>query len=364
MTISADVSGLSIDEAPLPARLDSPEGQDFTEMVELRNTIEREILGTDDAAPTARELLATFRDPYAPKRLFLARLNGGVVGRGVYEWQPEENAPAAFIEVQVASTMRRHGIGTAILTVLERIAAENGLTVIQSWSSHALPASSEVLVPPTGFGAVDRDSAAVRFARAHGYSLEQVDRISRVELPMSADLLTERRRDAEPHAVDYEVVQWAGRCPDRWLTDMARLHQRMSTDAPAAAIEFAEELWDDDRMRNLNDMNEAGGRLNLTSAALHVPSQRLVGYTDIAVPEQEGRPAVQEDTLVLKEHRGHRLGTLLKLANLEQVMRVSPTTPRITTFNAEENRPMLDVNEAVGFEAIGCEAAWKKAVGS
>jgi GNAT superfamily N-acetyltransferase len=362
MTPSADVSELSIDELPIPETLDAAGGADFVEMVELRNAIEREILGTDDLAPTARELLAFFRDRYAPKRLFLARLDGRIVGRGVYEWQPEENAPAAFIEIQVARDARRRGVGTALLAQLEAVAAENGLTVIESWSSHPLPTSSDVSVPPTGFGAVDRASPAVRFATAHGYQLEQVDRISRIDLPMDPNAVAERRRDAEAHAADYEVVQWVGRCPDRWLSDMARMHQRMSTDAPAAAIEFAEEHWDDERMRNLDDMNEAGGRLNLTSAALHIPSQRLVGYTDIALPEHEGRPATQEDTLVLKEHRGHRLGMLLKIANLEQLMRVSPATPRITTFNAEENRPMLSVNEAVGFVATGCEAAWKKTV--
>ena len=115
-------------------------------------------------------------------------------------------------------------------------------------------------------------------------------------------------------------------------------------------------------MRGLDDMNDAGGRVNITSAALHVPSQRLVGYTDVASPETNGKPATQEDTLVLKEHRGHRLGMLLKIANLEQLTRVSPSTPRITTFNAEENRPMLSVNEAVGFVATGYEAAWKKTV--
>jgi hypothetical protein len=53
---------------------------------------------------------------------------------------------------------------------------------------------------------------------------------------------------------------------------------------------------------------------------------------------------------------------LLKVANLEHVMRISPATRRVTTFNAEENRPMLSVNEAVGFVAIGYEAAWKKTV--
>lgn len=361
--MSTDVlEGLTIHEFFVPENLEAEGGDDFIEMVEVRNAIEVEILGTDDLNPTAKELLPFFHDPFSPKRLFLARLDGRIVGRGVYEWQPEEGATAAFIEVQVAQQVRRRGIGTSLLRVLEGAAAADGYRVIQSWSSHLPAATDDVLVPPTNYGAIDKGSPAARFALAHGYRLEQVDRISTIDLPVEPAVLATRRADAAAHAPDYEVVQWVGRCPDEWLSDMARLHQRMSTDAPMAAIEFAEEDWNESRVKNLDDMNLGGGRMGVTSVALHKPSNRLVGFTEISLPEHEGKPASQWDTLVLKEHRGHRLGMLLKVANLELVQRISPATPRVTTFNAEENRPMLDVNEAVGFVPTAYEAAWKKTV--
>jgi hypothetical protein len=78
------------------------------------------------------------------------------------------------------------------------------------------------------------------------------------------------------------------------------------------------------------------------------------------VPPQASRAVTQEDTLVLREHRGHRLGMLLKLANLQFLERVHPGHPAIVTFNAEENRPMLSVNEHVGFVPVGYEAVWKR----
>ncbi len=63
---------------------------------------------------------------------------------------------------------------------------------------------------------------------------------------------------------------------------------------------------------------------------------------------------------MLREHRGHRLGMLLKVENLLALERLAPGRPAVLTWNACENRPMLDVNDAVGFVAIGYEGAWRR----
>jgi hypothetical protein len=51
---------------------------------------------------------------------------------------------------------------------------------------------------------------------------------------------------------------------------------------------------------------------------------------------------------------------LLKVENLLLLQRSYPGHPGVLTWNAEENRAMLDVNEAVGFVPIGYEGAWRK----
>lgn len=100
----------------------------------------------------------------------------------------------------------------------------------------------------------------------------------------------------------------------------------------------------------------------VTAAARHEPSGTLAGFTRLSAPNNLAQPVSQWDTIVLHEHRGHRLGMLLKVANLQFLAESAPGHPSVLTWNAEENRPMLAVNEAVGFAPIGYEGAWKKAL--
>ena len=100
----------------------------------------------------------------------------------------------------------------------------------------------------------------------------------------------------------------------------------------------------------------------LVTVALHAPSGRLVAINELSVSNDRSRPVGQEDTLVLQEHRGHRLGMLVKVANLQELAKIAPGAPLVFTFNAEENRPMLDVNEAVGYRAVGYDGSWQKVI--
>ena len=82
--------------------------------------------------------------------------------------------------------------------------------------------------------------------------------------------------------------------------------------------------------------------------------------TELVCAHDPATPVFNHNTLVLHEHRGHRLGMLIKAANLRLLAETAPGHPSVYTWNAEENRHMLDVNEKLGFVPVGYEGSWKK----
>jgi GNAT superfamily N-acetyltransferase len=356
----------TIDEVEIPRSLENPLAADFIAAdfiatVEVRNIVEADGYGSDELSATPRELLPSWLDQeYEPKRLFAARVDGRIVARSVFETRPSSEADTVWLGVQVHPEFRRRGIGAAMADELEALAVADGRSrfVVYTVSRQS---DGEQLRSPTGFGSVPLRNPEVRFLLGRGYTLEQVERGSRLALPVNPVLLGDLQHAARIKAGPaYHLHHWTGSTPDRWLDDMALLYTRMSTDAPTAGLDEPEDVWTRQRLADYEARAALDGRTVVVTTVEHVASGRLVGLTAIGAPAQLDRPALQQDTIVLREHRGHRLGMLLKSANLALLEAEAPGNPSIITFNAEENRHMLDVNEALGFVPMGYEGAWKK----
>lgn len=349
---------VTIEELVIPRTLDGAGGDEFARAMEILNEIEAVTYGTADLSYAADEELPHYHDEFRRLRLLVARVDGEIVGVTRYETGTDDAADTAWICALVLSGYRRQGIGSALIRGLEDFArADERPKAVVYHGAVDLP--GEKLVPPTGSGSVPADDAAVRFLLKHGYRLEQVERVSRLPLPL-IDLdarLTTATAETGP---DYRLHYWIGRTPEQWLEDIAVLGNRMSTDAPSAGLEEPEETWTVERVVAADARDAASPRTRYVVAAEHVASGRLAGFTVLSVPRQHDRSAVQYATLVMREHRGRRLGMLLKVANLVHLRDHSGEHPSVITFNAEENRHMLRVNEALGFVPIASEGAWRK----
>ncbi len=371
--------GYALVEAPHPASLDDADAWAYHAVADIGRELELEVHGYDDLALRPRDVLSGMdHQEYAAKRRVVvvrSAVASALIADGVPPAVPDvvaylfvlrpttsnEHLSEAFVAVRPAE--RGRGIGTALLALAERLAVDAGRTVLLSNTSHGEepPPGPGALAATTGAGRVPADAPGPRFLRAHGYVLEQVERHSVLDLPVpSADLDAHRAAAREHAGPDYRVHTWTDAVPDAWLDLVAVLFTRMSTDAPTGGVEYGEDPWDARRVRTW--VGEQAEKRNgfLVSAAEHVPTGTLAAFTVFLYPHDRDDFAFQEDTLVLREHRGRRLGMLVKVANLDALARERPATRRVHTWNAQENDHMLAINVALGFRPAGVWAAWQR----
>jgi RimJ/RimL family protein N-acetyltransferase len=200
------------------------------------------------------------------------------------------------------------------------------------------------------------DAAGRAFALRHGWTCDLLESRRDLLLPPDEDRLSALEAEARSASGGYEVVTWRDHTPDELLDDRAVLERRMTTDAPHGDLPVEEEHWDGERVREYEATHVARGRTVLSAGA--VKDGRLVGFTDLQVPLAQPERAHQGGTLVLREHRGHRLGALLKAAVLRELAAGLPAVRRISTYNSDSNTPMVAVNEALGFRPAGQLSTW------
>ena len=184
-------------------------------------------------------------------------------------------------------------------------------------------------------------------------------RISVLDLRALPDL-DERLAAARAGAPGYEVVAWSGFTPEPYRAGVCRLKEGMAADAPGGGVLFEPEVWDDARLTDFETQVSGGGKTIRTVVAVERATGELVGFSSLFV----GSAVVvnQHDTVVLAGHRGHGLGLLMKLVNLVELREHHPRHTRVVTWNAEENRPMLAVNEATRFNPIVHDGVWQRRV--
>lgn len=353
------LTGLEFRPLAVPDSLGSVDAADFLAMTDVRNRVYREVSGHDDHTRTAEELLPHYQpDDDEARLLWLILDDDEPVGRIGVDLPREKGSRASFALIEIVRDHWGRGIGTRAHEVIERAVREHGRSVIQSWAENP-EADGERLSPPTGFGTIPRDHIA-RFYLAQGYTLEQIARNSALDLTGSFGEIERLFADAQAASIGYRILQWAPPTPPQYAEGYAWMKSRMSTDAPAAALEFDEERWDADRLARHDKKYTDAGMTVLVTAAQHVETGELCAFNELSIGHDLTAASHQEDTLVLKEHRGHRLGMLVKCAGLLAWRDIAPESPRMITYNAEENRPMLDINEALGFVPIAYEGAWKK----
>jgi GNAT superfamily N-acetyltransferase/RimJ/RimL family protein N-acetyltransferase len=263
---------------------------------------------------------------------------GEAVGCYLLTLPDKANLTRANVVLRVPPDRRRAGIGTALLRHCAdraRLAGRAWLAA-EAWDGTAGEPFATAVGATGGIPSVHR---TMRF-----------DDSVREQLPGL-------RADAEGHAAGYSLLSWTGPTPGGLLDQVAAVHAAMA-DAPRnAGVEPS--VWDADRIARVEKLIDDAGMGSYTVGARHDATGRIAALTTILTDPGAPGWGIQQITAVLRQHRGHRLGLLVKVAMLELLTSAEPDMRRIVTDNAGSNDFMIAINKQLGFEVSGVTRSWQ-----
>jgi GNAT superfamily N-acetyltransferase len=273
-------------------------------------------------------------NPYRARTLLVARDGDEVVGCADVGGPLQDNTHLGELEINVRPERRRRGAGRALWdAAAERFRADGRTSV-----------TGEVFVPPGSDGA---DVAAYEFASALGFASVLTEDHLVLEVPVDAGHLAVLRSRGD--AAAYDLLTWTGACPEEHLDAYAEMRTRMNSDVPVGEVDVEPVVVDPERIR-VGEQRTLRSFDQITAVARREDGV-FGGYSLVYLPHGEDH-ALQDDTLVMPEHRGHRLGTQLKLATLDVMTSEFPERRTIHTWTADDNRAMQATNADFGFVSV------------
>ncbi|MBB5870668.1 GNAT superfamily N-acetyltransferase [Allocatelliglobosispora scoriae] len=280
---------------------------------------------------------------------YLVLLDGEPAGVVDFTIPLLDNVTNFFSTVRTDPAMRGRGVGAAMVQFSIDRARELGRARVALNSAIPIPGSDG-----------PEDPAVAALAARFGFKavLPEVHRALDVAT-IDEEALDRMLADAWTKADGYELVQWSGDVPERFVEDVAYLDGRLIEDAPMGDLVIEAMKIDAQRVRDTEAAIKARGRRPHDSGMVHTESGRLVCWTSIVAEEGLDWHAWQQITIVEPQHRGHRLGTIVKIANLRYFMKAEPKVTEIGTFNAAANSYMIAINEDMGFRARHAFENWQ-----
>lgn len=368
---------VQIEQLWVPDSLDEDGAAEFLAAVDVARQVRVQTWGNDDLAYTPEEFLEAFNDPYERLVVLLAKIGPDIVGRAGISMPLAENTGIAIVSLEILPRYQGGGVGRELLDAAEHFArGEMRRTVLVEThhpGSMLKDTDGRVVAAAYGDGVLPVASREVAFARRTGYELQQVERFSSCALPLDGELLENlKQRAVEVSGPDYAIHTWTNTCPAEWIRDMAVLEDLMGGEESFSAYGAGDEgeqvgeardddtRGDDARVREAETLASGSGRQTMVCAVEHRPTGRLVGFTAISILGHRDDVVFQDDTLVLQEHRGRKLGMVIRVCNLERLALEQPAARRLYAWNAAEKDYMAAVNDALGFATAGYTGEWRK----
>lgn len=308
-------------------------------------THERPWDDSDGIEPTVAEW--RYEDPSERMEKWAVEAEGEVVGVATLWMSQDDNTDKIWTELDVHPAHRGRGAGSVLVQAVERRARELG--------RHEILAEIYVQADDSG------EHPYERFAARHGYVPESTDKVRILDLPVPDEVLdpleaTARERWAEA----YRLETHTDGLPDELIAGYCRVSNLLNVDAPTGAVDFEAETLTPERYRRYLDLERRQDRRRLTTVAIEQATGEVVAYTDLVLPAGAPTKVWQWGTLVDREHRGHRLGMAVKVANLRELQRSHPERTLVGTGNDATNSYMVGINVELGFRVVELARMYRK----
>lgn len=269
------------------------------------------------------------------RTLLLARDGGRTVGSGLLVRFLADNEHLAELDVHVRPDDRRRGTGRRLLAALEERAAADRRTTLVA----------------TAYAPPEADSASSAFATATGYVLASLEESKLLDLTTAPASWPVLDADVAGHLGEHRVDLFVDRVPEPWVDDFCGLLSSFMAMVPRGDLDVEPARWTPARLHETEERLSAGGKVWIAAVAI-APDGRLCGFHELNVGRDDPRTAEVGGTLVLPEHRGHRLGLGMKLATHRRLQQLFSACRAVVTTNAGVNAAMNAVNEAMGYRAV------------
>lgn len=250
-------------------------------------------------------------------------------GALLFEFGHDEDTDVVGTEIGVPDSERGRGVGSALWAWAEQRMDELGRHIAQVELN--VPAGLTLETAPGG-----------RFALARGFVSGNVEDHLGMRWPATPPVYA--------HEPTYDVITWSGAAPEEHLQAYADMQSAMSADVPTGELTREQRTYTPERVREQEERLARSYRTHVAFARHRDGSP--AGYSLLFADKADPADAIQDDTLVLQEHRGHGLGARLKAVNYEAARTVEPGIRWVHTWTAQQNGPMQHINAAFGFEVL------------
>jgi GNAT superfamily N-acetyltransferase len=209
-------------------------------------------------------------------------------------------------------------------------------------------------------GGEPRDPGPTAFARAMGMQSALAEVRRRLDIAtIDRAALDGMLAQARAASAGYSLVRWGGFVPAELRAGVAVLDSDFLNQAPLGGLQLEAEKIDEARVEAMDHARARSGRVAVNTAAVHDETGELVAWSGLSRNRSHVEHAGQGITLVHPAHRGHRLGLLTKIENLDYGIAEMPGIRYIDTWNAAVNKHMIAINEQIGFRAVDYWHNWQ-----